>query len=276
MRSRTRTLRTVGRYVLLTLIAAVFVGPFLVLLATALKPGSQPVYAFPPDLLPAPPVLDFVVEAWTAVPFARYLVNSVLYVVLTVPAYLVVSALTAYPLARFRFPGRQAVFLAILSTMFLAPEVMLIPRFLVVSQLGLVDTFAGVVLPGLLSAIGVFLLRQAFAAIPQELPDSARVDGAGELRIFWHIMLPPVRPTLAVLAIFGFVNVWNNFVWPLVVLKDEDTYPVTLGLAYLAGTFGTDTRAAAAGAVLAMVPVVAFFLAMQRHIVEGMSGALKG
>jgi putative chitobiose transport system permease protein len=262
--------------VLLTLIAAVFVGPFLILLATALKPGFQPVYAFPPDLLPAPPVLDFVVEAWTAVPFARYLVNSVLYVVATVPAYLVVSALTAYPLARFRFPGRQVVFLAVLSTMFLAPEVMLIPRFLVVSQLGLDDSFAGVILPGLLSAIGVFLLRQAFAAIPQELPDSARVDGAGELRIFWNIMLPSVRPTLAVLAIFGFVNVWNNFVWPLVVLKDEDTYPVTLGLAYLAGTFGTDTRAAAAGAMLAMVPVVAFFLAMQRHIVEGMSGALKG
>ncbi|MGH3758063.1 carbohydrate ABC transporter permease [Actinophytocola sp.] len=269
-------LRRLGRYALLTLIAAVFVGPFLILIATALKPGTRPVYTFPPDLLPIPPVTDFLVEAWTSVPFARYLVNSLLYVVFTVPAYLVISALTAYPLARFRFPGRQFVFYAILSTMFLAPEVMLIPRFLVVSQLDLVDTFAGVILPGLLSATGVFLLRQAFAAIPQELPDSARVDGAGELRIFWHVMLPPVRPTLAVLAIFGFVNVWNQFLWPLVVLEDPDTYPVTLGLAYLAGTFGADSRAAAAGAVLAMVPVVAFFLLMQRHIIEGMSGALKG
>ncbi len=269
-------LRTLGRYVLLTLIAAVFVGPFLILVTTALKPGTQPVYSLPPDLLPIPPVADFVVEAWTAVPFARYLLNSVLYVLLTVPAYLVISALTAYPLARFRFPGRRAVFLAILATMFLAPEVMLIPRFLVVSQLDIVDTFAGVVLPGLLSAAGVFLLRQAFAGIPQDLPDSARVDGAGELRIFWHVMLPPVRPTLAVLAIFGFVNVWNNFLWPLVVLDDPDTYPVTLGVAYLAGTFGADTRAAAAGALLAMVPVVGFFLAMQRHIIEGMAGALKG
>jgi putative chitobiose transport system permease protein len=268
--------RTLGRYVLLTMIAAVFAGPFLILLTTALKPGSQPVYSFPPDLLPVPPVADYLVEAWTSVPFARYLANSVLYVVLTVPAYLVISALTAYPLARYRFPGRQAVFLAILSTMFLAPEVMLIPRFLVVSQLDLVDTFAGVVLPGLLSATGVFLLRQAFAGIPAELPDSARVDGANELRIFWHVMLPPVRPTLAVLAIFGFVNTWNQFLWPLVVLKDADTYPVTLGLAYLAGTFGADARAAAAGAVLAMVPVVGFFLLMQRHIIEGMSGALKG
>jgi putative chitobiose transport system permease protein len=269
-------LRTAGRYLLLTLIGAVFVGPFLILLTTALKPGSEPVYTFPPDLLPIPAVADFVIEAWTAVPFARYLVNSILYVLLTVPAYLVVSALTAYPLARFRFPGRQAVFLAILSTMFLAPEVMLIPRFLVVSQLDLVDSFAGLALPGVLSASGVFLLRQAFAAIPQELADSARVDGAGEFAIFWHVMLPPVRPTLAVLAIFGFVNVWNNFLWPLVVLKDPDSYPVTLGLAYLAGTFGSDTRAAAAGALLAMVPVVGFFLVMQRHIIEGMSGALKG
>lgn len=269
-------LRVAGRYVLLTLIAAVFVVPFLILLTTALKPGSRPVYTFPPDLLPIPPVTQYLVEAWTSVPFARYLVNSLLYVALTVPVYLVVSALTAYPLARFRFRGRQLVFAAILSTMFLSPEVMLIPRFLVVSQLDLVDTVAGVVLPGVLSATGVFLLRQAFAGIPRELPDSARVDGAGELRIFWHVMLPPVRPTLAVLAIFGFVNVWNNFLWPLVVLKNPDSYPVTLGLSYLAGTFGADTRAAAAGALLAMVPVVGFFLAMQRHIIEGMAGALKG
>lgn len=269
-------LRIAGRYALLTLIASVFVLPFLILLTTALKPGSQPVYTFPPHLLPIPPVTRFLVEAWTAVPFATYLFNSVLYVALTVPAYLVISALTAYPLARFRFRGRQVVFLAILSTMFLSPEVMLIPRFLVVSQLNMVDTVAGVVLPGVLSATGVFLLRQAFAGIPRELPDSARVDGAGELRVFWHVMLPPVRPTLAVLAIFGFVNVWNQFQWPLVVLKDGDSYPVTLGLSYLAGTFGADTRTAAAGAVLAMVPVVGFFLAMQKHIIEGMVGALKG
>jgi putative chitobiose transport system permease protein len=268
--------RTTGWYVLLTLIASVFVLPFLILLATALKPGSQPVYTFPPDLLPIPPVTEFLVEAWTAVPFARYLVNSVLYVALTVPAYLVISALTAYPLARFRFRGRQVVFVAILSTMFLSPEVMLIPRFLVVSELTMVDTVAGVVLPGVLSATGVFLLRQAFASVPAELADSARVDGAGELAIFWHVMLPAVRPTLAVLAIFGFVNVWNQFLWPLVVLKDADSYPVTLGLAYLAGTFGVDTRAAAAGALIAMVPVVGFFLAMQKHIIEGMAGALKG
>jgi putative chitobiose transport system permease protein len=267
---------TVLHVFVLVLLAAVFVVPFLILLTTALKSSDQPVYSFPPQLVPVPPVMDFFVDAWTAVPFGHYLLNSVVYVLCTVPAYLAVSALTAYPLARFRFRGRQVIFYAILSTLFLSPEVMLIPRFLIVSELSLVDSYAGVILPGILSATGIFLLRQAFAGIPQELPDSARIDGAGELRIFYNIMLPQVRPTLAVLAIFGFVSVWNNFLWPLVVLKDESRYPVALGLAYLAGTFGADARTAAAGAVIAMVPVVAFFLLMQKHFVEGMAGAVKG
>ncbi|MEQ4203915.1 carbohydrate ABC transporter permease [Actinopolymorpha sp. B17G11] len=268
--------RTILHLAVLVLVACVFVVPFLILVTTALKSPDQPVYSFPPELLPLPPVFDFFVDAWTAVPYGRYVLNSVIYVATTVPAYLAISALTAYPLARYRFRGRQVIFYAILSTLFLSPEVMLIPRFLIVSSLGLVDTFAGVVLPGVLSATGIFLLRQAFAGIPQELPDSARIDGAGELRIFWNVMLPQVRPTLAVLAIFGFVSVWNNFLWPLVVLKDAGKYPVALGLAYLAGTFGADARTAAAGAVIAMVPVVAFFLAMQKHFVEGMAGAVKG
>jgi putative chitobiose transport system permease protein len=274
MRSARR--RTILHLAVLVLVACVFVVPFLILVTTALKSPDQPVYSFPPELLPLPPVFDFFVDAWTAVPYGRYVLNSVIYVATTVPAYLAVSALTAYPLARYRFRGRQVIFYAILSTLFLSPEVMLIPRFLIVSSMGLVDTFAGVVLPGILSATGIFLLRQAFAGIPQELPDSARIDGAGEVRIFWNVMLPQVRPTLAVLAIFGFVSVWNNFLWPLVVLKDAEKYPVALGLAYLAGTFGADARTAAAGAVIAMVPVVVFFLAMQKHFVEGMAGAVKG
>lgn len=276
MSSTRRRLATLTRYVLLVLVATVFIGPFLLLLSTSLKSLDESLYSFPPDLIPWPPVADTLVDAWTAIPFGRYLFNSMIYVVATVPLYLVVSALAAYPLARFNFRGRQLCFYAILSTMFLSPEVMLIPRFLVVSQLGMVDSYLGVILPGVLSASGIFLLRQAFAAIPQELSDSARVDGAGEFRIFWNVMLPQVRPTLAVLAIFGFVSVWNNFVWPLVVLKDSDKYPVSLGLAYLAGTFGSDTRTAAAGAVIALVPIVVFFLMLQKHFTEGISGAVKG
>jgi len=271
-----RRLVTAARYALLLLVALLFIGPFLILITTALKPVTESIFTFPPDLLPWPPVTDYLAEAWNAIPFARYLINSLIYVAATVPLYLAVSALAAYPLARFSFRGRELCFYAVLSTMFLSPEVMLIPRFLIVSQLGMVNSYLGVILPGVLSASGIFLLRQAFASIPKELPDSARVDGANELRIFWNVMLPQVRPTLAVLAIFGFVSVWNNFVWPLVVLKDSDKYPVSLGLAYLAGTFGADARTAAAGAVIAMAPIVVFFLVLQRQFIEGLGGAVKG
>jgi putative chitobiose transport system permease protein len=263
-------------YALLCAIGALFIGPFLILLAAALKPASQPVYSFPPQIIPKPPVLDWFYEAWTKISFPRYLVNSLLYELLTVPAYLVVSALAAYPLARMRFRGRTLLFALIVSTMFLPGEVMLVPRFLVVSELGMVDTFAGVVLPGLLSAFGVFLLRQAFEQIPRELFDAARVDGCNEWQIFWRVAVRQVTPTLATLAIFGFINVWNNFIWPLVVLKTEEKYPIALGLAYLQGIFGTEVRSMAAGTVLAVLPIVIFFIAMQKHFVEGMRGAVKG
>ncbi|GAA0934245.1 carbohydrate ABC transporter permease [Nonomuraea longicatena] len=268
--------RRAGMYILLTAIALVFVGPFLILLSSGLKPAGQAVFSFPPDIIPRPPVLDWVKEAWTAIPFPRYLLNSILYVAAIVPAYVLVSALCAYPLARMRFRGRNLIFLAILSTMFLPGEVTLIPRFLVVSQLGMADTYAGVILPALLSAFGIFLLRQTFAGIPREIVDAARTDGCNELRVFWHVMLPSARPTLAVLAIFGFISVWNSFIWPLVVLKDSAKYPIALGIAYLAGITGTDVRTLAAGTIISIVPVVVIFMIMQRHVLEGMRGAVKG
>jgi putative chitobiose transport system permease protein len=265
-----------GNYVLLIVLALIFVGPFIVLVSSSLKPAMQDVFSFPPDLIPRPPVTDWFVRAWTVIDFPRYLINSVIYVGVMVPAYLIVSALTAYPLARMKFPLRTVVFFLFLSTMFLPGELMLIPRFLVVSEMGLADTYAGVMLPGLLSAIGIFLLRQTFAGVPQELDDAARIDGCREWRVFWHVMLPAARPALAVLAIFGFISVWNSFIWPLVVLKDTDKYPIALGISYLTGVTGTDVRSLAAGTVISLIPVLVFFLIMQRHILEGMKGAVKG
>lgn len=262
-------------YGLLVAFALLFVGPFALLLSTALKTYGQPVYSFPPQLVPWPPTLRVLIDAWTAIPFPRYLLNSFLLVTVTVPLHVLVCALAGYPLARMRFPGRQLVFAAILSTLFLPAEVMLVPRFLVVSELNLVDSYAGVVMPALVGAFGVFLLRQAFAAIPRELEEAARVDGCGELRLWWSIMVPQVRPALATVAIFSFISVWNDFVWPLVVLSDPDKFPIALGLAYLAGIFGADVRSLAAGTVIAMLPVMAFFLALQRHFVAGLQGAVK-
>jgi putative chitobiose transport system permease protein len=271
-----RQLRRAGTYLLLALIGVVFLWPCLFLLSTALKPATQDVFTDPPSLVPHPPVSTWFANAWTEVPFPRYLLNSALYVAIGVPLFVLVSAMTAYPLATMRFRGGTLMFFVFLSTMFVPSELMLIPRFLVVSQLDLTSTYAGVVLPGVLSAFGVFLLRQAFATIPNELAEAARLDGCGEFRLFWSVMLPVARPTLAIASIFGFIFIWNDFIWPLVVLNDDTKYPIALGVAYLAGITGTDVRTLSAGTVLSLVPVVVFFILLQRQVLEGAKGAVKG
>ena len=271
-----RSSRTPLTYLVLSVVAVLFVAPFALLLSTALKPSTQDVFSFPPQWIPRPPVFTWFHEAWTTIPFGRYLVNSVIYEVGIIPAYLVVSALTAYPLAVMRFRGRTVLFYMFLATMFMPAEVLLIPRFMVVSELGLNDTYLGVMLPAILSAIGIFLLRQTFAAVPRDLMDAAEIDGCGHLRVLWHVMVPVARPTFAVLSILGFISVWNSFIWPLVTLNDTSKYPIVLGLAFLSGVAGNDVRGLAAGTVISIIPILVFFLVMQRHILDGMSGAIKG
>lgn len=268
--------RRVLLYLLLAVVAVLFVGPFLLLLSTAMKPESQSIYGFPPSILPLPPVLSWFVDAWTLIPFARMLLNSVLYVVITIPLYLLVSAMTAWPLARMRFRGRSVFFILFLSLMFMPAEIMLVPRFLVMSELDLTDSYTAVILVALLSSLGVFLLRQTFAEMPGEIIEAARIDGAHEWGIFWRIALPITKPTMAVLAILGFISVWNSFIWPLVVLTSQDKFPIALGIAYLTGVTGTDMRGLAAGTVMSLVPVIAVFIVLQRRILSSMGGAVKG
>lgn len=263
-------------YLLLAVVAVLFVGPFLLLLSTAMKPETQSIYGFPPSIVPLPPVFDWFVDAWTLIPFARMLLNSVIYVVITIPLYLLVSAMTAWPLARMRFRGRGVFFILFLSLMFMPAEIMLVPRFLVMSELDLTDSYTAVILVALLSSLGVFLLRQTFAEMPTEIIEAARIDGANEWGIFWRIALPITKPTLAVLAILGFISVWNSFIWPLVVLTTQDKFPIALGIAYLTGVTGTDMRGLAAGTVMSLVPVIAVFIVLQRRILSSMGGAVKG
>lgn len=276
MMTQPRLVRLGGRYLLLIAIGLIFVWPFLFLLSTALKPASQDIFTFPPSLIPRPPVLTWLHDAWVDIPFPKYLVNSFLYVAGGVPLFTLISAMTAYPLATMSFRGRTIAFFVFLSTMFVPTELMLIPRFLVVSQLGMTNSYAGVVLPGVLSAFGIFLLRQAFAAVPRELGEAARLDGCGEWRLFWSVMLPVVRPSLAISAIFGFIFVWNDFIWPLVVLNEDSKYPIALGVAYLTGISGTDVRTLSAGTVISLVPILVFFVILQRQVLEGAKGAVKG
>lgn len=271
--------RLIGRivnYALLTAAAVVFILPFMILLTTSLTPLGKTLFASPPRVLPWPISLHAFHVAFTAVPMLRYVGNSIFYVITTVPLSAAVCVLAGYAFGALKFWWRNIFFMMIIGTMFLPGEVMFIPRFIVTTDLGLANKYAGVILPSLLTAFGTLIMRQAFAAVPYELREAAVTDGANEWQIFFRVMLPVVRPSVAIVAIFGFVNVWNEFLWPLVILNDQSKYPVALGVAYLAGISSTDQRSLAAGTVIAIIPIVIFFLILQRQIMEGMKGSIKG
>lgn len=277
-------------YLALVAVALVTVGPFLWLLVTALKGGGENIFAYPPVLVPQEPTLANFGAVWQAVPFGRYLINSTLVATLSVVLNLLFASMAAYPLARMRFKGRESFFLVILATMMVPFPVILIPLFITVMKIhagflsGLPAAFQSpywlymwLVLPTSVSAFGIFLLRQAFRAIPKELEEAVVMDGGTPLDIWWKVMIPLSRPAIATLAIFTFVGSWGDFLWPLIVLREPDLYTLPVGVAYLAGTFSANWRLIAAGSVLAIVPIVVFFLVLQRYFIGGATaGAVKG
>jgi putative chitobiose transport system permease protein len=216
--------------------------------------------------------------------------NSVAVALASVVLNLIFASLAAYPLARMRFRGRDAFFYLVLSTMMVPFPVIMIPLFIIVTKLhsGLMAITPGalqspywlytwLILPTSVSAFGIFLLRQAFLAVPKELEESVLIDGGTPFDIWWKIMIPLSRPAIATLAIFTFVGSWGDFLWPLIVLKEPQLYTLPLGVAFLAGTFSANWRLIAAGSVLAVLPIVIFFLLLQRQFIGGAtSGAVKG
>ncbi|QIZ72460.1 carbohydrate ABC transporter permease [Oxynema aestuarii] len=256
-----------GTYALLSAIAIVMLLPLLWLLSTALKSPSENIFAFPPQLIPEQPTLANFVKVWQTHPFGRYLLNSTIVAVLTVSLNLLFCSLAAYPLARLQFRGRQAIFSAIVATIAIPFQISMIPLYILTVQLGLKNTYLGIIFPSLASAFGIFLLRQAFQGVPEELEEAARIDGCSELGIWWHIMLPAVRPALVTLGLFVFIGSWSDFLWPLIVIDAEEFYTLPLGVAKLEGTFSLDWRAIAAGSILSVAPVFAIFVGLQRYIV---------
>ena len=263
------------QYLGLSLLAAVTTFPFLWLLGTSLR-STGTVFAFPPVLVPRPPTLANYVGVWQTMPLARFFANTVYITAMGILLTLIVSALAGYPLARMRFPGRNLIFYAIVGSLMLPQHVGLILNFVTLMRLHLVDTYAAVYLPSAASVFGIFLLRQAYLTIPGEIEDAARIDGAGELRLWGQIMLPLVAPALATLAIIEFSGYWNSFLWPLIVLKSPERYPLAVGLLYLSGQFATNTRYIAAGAVIMTLPIIGVFLLLQRYFLRGITvGAVK-
>lgn len=247
--------------------------PLLWLVSTSLKSPTENIFQFPPQLLPSQPTFQNFVTVWQSNPFGQYLFNSTIVAVLTVGLNLLFCSLAAYPLARLSFWGRDLIFTGVVSTIMIPFQIVMIPLYILTVQLGLRNTYLGVIFPGIASAFGIFLLRQAFQGVPKELEEAARMDGCSELGLWWNVMLPAIRPALVTLAIFVFIGSWSDFLWPLIVLDRPEYYTLPLGVASLAGTFSLDWRLIAAGSVISIAPVLLFFLFMQRYIVPTDTGS---
>lgn len=252
----------------LTLLGLLTMLPFLYMVSTSLMDEFE-VLRTPPALLPSHPQFGNYAAALTALPFWRFFVNSAIVSACVVLGQVLTSATAAYAFARLRFPGRDRVFLLFLSVLMVPAVVLIIPRFLIVSALGWVDSYAGLISTELVTVWGIFLLRQFFLTLPRDLEDSARLDGAGEWQVFWKVVLPLSKPALATVALFGFVDQWKSFLWPLVVTRSVRMQVVEVGIASFHGVYSSNWPFQMAAAVTAVLPLVILFILAQRYFVRG-------
>jgi multiple sugar transport system permease protein len=269
-RPRDRTATTV-LYVVLVAGLLVMIAPFVWMLLSSFKSEGELRQA-PPTWLPADPTLANYRELFARLDFPRYFTNSAVVAILVTAGNLLLCSATGYALAKLRFAGRRALFLLVLGNLMVPPAATFVPQFVLVSNLGLVNTYAGLVLPNIALAVNVFLMRQFMLSIPDDLLESARVDGAGEWRVYWQIVLPLCGPALATVGILTFLGSWNNFLWPLVVAQSEDKYTLPVALAlYSVGQNATRYGLLMAGAVVVILPVIALFIALQRYFVQSVA-----
>lgn len=272
-----RVISKIITYILLIMLLIVSVGPFLWLVSTSLKSPEENIFSNPPKFLPQKATLENLQYVLTKIPFGTYFFNSTLIAVITVVLNIVLSIMAAYPLERMEFKGKKAIFLSVLSTMMIPFQVTMIPIYVTVVNFKMKDTFTGVIVPFAVGAFGIFLIRQAFRSVPRSLDEAAYIDGCNTWQILWKVLVPLIMPSIATLAIFTFVNSWSNFLWPLLVLSDKKMFTLPLGLIDLQGTFTTNWRLVAAGAVLSTAPIIIFFAATQKYFIEGVAdGGVKG
>jgi putative chitobiose transport system permease protein len=266
-----------GWYAVLGSLAVITVFPFVWMLLTSIKGPSDPITSVPPQFLPNDPTLANYQRVLDTLPILQFFQNSVVVAVITGLLNVLVAALAAYPLAKMRFRGREAIFYLLLATLIVPAQLTYIPSFvLAVNVFGYYDSLPALIFPNIVSAFNIFLMRQAFRGIPNDLIDAARVDGASEFRIWWQILMPLVRPSLAAVAIFTFVTSWNDFLWPSLMLHTREGMTLPVGLAALQGFFASDARSIAAGVTMTVVPILLFFIVVQRYFSRGLSGAVKG
>ncbi|RQP10428.1 MAG: carbohydrate ABC transporter permease [Microbacteriaceae bacterium] len=245
--------------------------PFLWTIVTSLTPGAG--LTLTPALIPSDPSLEAYWRLFAERPFGRIILNSLGLAVATTLAQLFTSATAAYAFSRLPFRGRGVVFAVYLATMMIPLQVLIVPLFVELKALGLVNTYLGALLPTLASAFGIFLLRQAVHQVPRELDEAATLDGAGHFRIFWQIILPNIRPALATLTVFAFMGSWNSFLWPLVILRAPELQTLPVALAGLQGQYTTQWDIVMAGSVVSVLPMLALYVFAQKYVIQGVANS---
>ncbi len=256
--------------------AAMALLPLLWMVAASFMPAGE-ANSYPPSLWPSTITFEHYKALFTRLDLARYLFNSTLLAGTVTLIALLVNSMAGYAFAKFRFRYREGIFRALLAAMVIPAQVAMLPLFLLLKQLGLINTYWGVIIPGMASIFGIFLIRQYLLAIPDSLLEAARMDGAGEFRIYWSLILPLCRPILVTLAIFTFLGAWNDFMWPLIVLTDSAHHTLPVALANLLGEHVQDTELMMASSVLTVLPVMVLFVVLQKYYIAGiMLGGMKG
>ena len=264
-------------YIALGATAVMVMLPYIWMVSTSLK-GSAEVFAYPPNWIPQAWRFQNYVDAWNAAPFGRYFFNSALAAVAVTVGQLITCSLAAFAFARMEFKGKNVMFTLFLSTTMISTQVTLVPSYLVLKNLHWLDTYQALIVPFLANAFGVFMMRQYFMTLPQELEDAAKLDGCGRLRFLWQVLLPLSKPIIASQALFAFMGNWNSYLWPLVVTTSENMRTLQIGLRYFVGQEGgTQWGLFMAATVFVSLPVVIFYLIVQRSFVEGIATTgLKG
>jgi multiple sugar transport system permease protein len=270
---RARPSRDVGTFLLVLLLcAAVFVTalPFLWMLSASLRTQGD-LIAHPTTLVPNHFAWENYTQIWREIPFARQLLNTAFFAGTVAVASVLLDAMAGYALARFEFRGRNGIFVIVLATLMLPPQVTLVPVYNLLSDLGWVDTYQGLIVPRIADAFGIFFMRQFFLSLPKDLEDAARIDGASEPRIFARIMLPLAWPAALTIGLFNLLANWNDLLWPLIVTSEPDMRTLPAGLALFKGEHVTNYGLLMAGSVLALLPMMVAFLFVQRRFVEGVA-----
>lgn len=268
--------KKVGAWALLIGATLLFTVPFIWSVSISFQPPGD-VFSWPIKLIPDPATLENYRRLWTEIPFPRWLGNSILISIIVTVSNLFFDALAGYAFARMRFPGRNLIFYAFLATIMIPGHVTLVPKFMLLNALGLINSYPGLIMPGVIQVFGIFLMKQFFETVPVELEEAARIDGCSRFRTFWSVILPISRPALVALGIYTFQGTWNDFLWPVIVTTTQDMYTLPLGMAMFRYEFKVEWTMLMAGSTMIALPMLIIFLSFQRLFIQGAATAgLKG